>query len=410
VSHDDAITIDVPDEKDWPEMFAGISLAFNEDPDDAVLDIERAVVEFPRCLVARRGGAIVGTAGVYTRQLAVPGGVVPTGHVTLVTVNPTARRRGVLTRFMHRQLADIRAAGEPIAALWASEGRIYQRFGYGLGARRQSLTVDMREARLRDDAPAGGTLRLAPPADVRDAIVKVYDAAYATRPGWSERGAAHWDGRLADPEAHRRGSSKMRAVVHEGDHGVDGYALWRTESKWDSNGPGGEVSVVELVANNPSAYAGLWRFLLTLDLARAVSYWHGAIDEPLQYLVNEPRRLGAKLGDALWLRVIDVPAALRARRYAAPADLVLDVTDAVLSDNAGRWRLSVTTEAATCVRTTDPADLSLDVSALAATYLGDASFAALAAGGRVREHTPGALARATAAFGWAVAPSAIEIF
>jgi predicted acetyltransferase len=147
-----------------------------------------------------------------------------------------------------------------------------------------------------------------------------------------------------------------------------------------------------------------------MDLTRSVGYWHGALDEPLQYLVNEPRRLGARVGDALWVRLTDVPAALSARRYSAGTDVVIEVTDAVLPDNAGRWRLSASPAGATCEHTTDRADLSCDVSALSAVYLGDTGFAALAAGGRVREHTPGAVASASAAFGWPTAPSAIEIF
>jgi predicted acetyltransferase len=334
---------------------------------------------------------------------------VPAGHVTFVSVAATARRRGVLTRFMSRQLADIRAAGEPIAALWASEGRIYQRFGYGSAARRLTLAADTREVRLTAGEPAG-RLREGKPAQLREWIAKVYDEACAQRPGWSDRATRHWDYRLADPESWRRGASSLRAVVHEGDHGVDGYALFRVSDKWDEGGPAGEVRILEQVATSPSGYAALWHFLLTMDLTRTATMWYLSIDEPLQFMVNEPRRLATRMSDGLWVRVVDVPAALAARRYAAGVDVVIDVTDNLLSANTGRWRLVGSASAASCVATSEPADLSCDVSVLGTAYLGGTPLGALADAGMIREHTPGALATATTAFGWHRSPSAIEVF
>ena len=154
----------------------------------------------------------------------------------------------------------------------------------------------------------------------------------------------------------------------------------------------------------------LWRFLLSIDLTRTVRFWYAAADEPLQYLVNEPRALGGRTGDAHWVRLTDLPAALAARRYAAPVDVVLDVSDALLPENAGRWRLAADSTGATCEPTTDPADLACDVADLGAAYLGHTSLGTLAAAGRVREVRPGALAAASTAFGWYRSPSALDIF
>jgi predicted acetyltransferase len=170
------------------------------------------------------------------------------------------------------------------------------------------------------------------------------------------------------------------------------------------------VWVTEVAATNPAAYASLWGFLLGIDLTRVARYRFAAVDEPLLHLVREPRALGARLVDALWVRVVDVGAALAARRYAVEVDLVIDVTDPLLSENTGRWRLTGDASTASCARTNAAADLSCTVTDLGAVYLGGPSWAALGAAGRVREHRAGALAAASAAFGWHRAPQGMEVF
>jgi predicted acetyltransferase len=407
----DDITIDIASEGDWDAIYSAMSLAFNEDGDEQSSQAERHVFEPERVLVARRRGDIVGTAGILTRRMAVPGATVPTAHVTMVAVAPTARRRGVLTRFMTQQFADMQAAGEPIAALWASEARIYQRFGYGLAARRISMTIDTLEVRMKEPTADPGSLRQAASSEVPKLLADLYGQVYPQRPGWSERHDGTWEYRLADPPGRRNGATQQQITLHEGRTGVDGYALWRVKSDWDGRGPRGEVRVLEVVALNDTAYRELWRFLLTMDLARSASAWLTAIDEPLQYLVNEPRRLGMEFGDSLWVRVVDLPAALTARLYAAPIDVVFEVTDDHLPANAGRWRLTAQPGApASCVSTVDEPDLLCDIRALGAAYLGDAVFGALHAAGLIREIRPGALASAAAAFTWHRAPAGIEVF
>ena len=404
----DDITIEVPRSDEWDAIFSASSAAFNVDAEDSAS--ERLVFEPERFLVARRDGDIVGTSGIYTRSLAVPGAVVPAAHVTFVSVAPTARRQGILTRFMDRQFLDIRAAGEPIAVLWASEARIYQRFGYGLAARRLRLSVETREVNLTADTPDTGRLREGTPTDLRDTIAKLYDQVYPQRPGWSERAPRHVDSRLADHKRNRHGASSLRVLIHEGAQGVDGYALWRVTDTWGGGGPAGEVRVLEVCSATNEAYAALWRFLLTVDLTRSATIWSASVDEPLQFMVNEPRRLNAKLSDALWLRVVDVPGALSARRYATDVDIVIDATDQRIPANAGRWRLTGSTDAAQCQSTVDEPDLWCDVRALGAAYLGGTSWDTLATTGLVRELRPGALARSAAAFGWHRMPSAPEVF
>jgi predicted acetyltransferase len=406
----DDITIDVPTVDDWDAIHETASIAFHGDVDEATSAADRLTFEPERFLVARREGQIVGTAGIYTRHLAVPGAVVPTAHVTFVAVAATARRQGVLTRFMRRQFADIAAAGEPVAALWASEGRIYQRFGYGLASRKLSLDVESREVSFTVPAADTGRLREGAPADFRDTMAKLYDQVYPQRPGWSERLPRHVDHRLVDLERERRGATSMRVVVHESDDGVDGYALWRAAGKWGNSGPAGDVRVVEVCAATNEAYAALWRFLLAVDLTRSTSMWFAATDEPLLFMVNEPRRLNATMTDGLWIRIVDVPGALAARRYAADVNVVLEVTDDLVPANSGRWRLTGSAESAHCESTVDEPDIACGIRALGAAYLGGSPLDALAAAGLVRELRAGTLARTGVAFGWHRTPSAIEVF
>jgi predicted acetyltransferase len=389
-----------------------LGFAFHHTIDRETRDVEGAVFEPERSLVVEDAGAVVGHAAAYSRELTVPGGPVPAAYVTLVGVAPTHRRQGLLTRMMRRQLADIAAAGrEPVAVLWASEGKIYQRYGYGLASERLEFEVATREIRPpQTPLAADAKLRLVEPADAVADFAKVYEQLRTDRPGYASRDDRWWQARVFDPESERDGGTALHAVVHDTPHGPTGYALWRTKGEWDAKGPNAQIQVREVVAADPAAYAALWRLLLTIDLARSATFAFGAVDEPLVHLVDEPRRLGARMLDGLWVRVVDLPGALAARRYAADVDVVLDVTDPLLPQNTGRWRLTAGPDRATCVATDDPADLACTVLELGSAYLGGPSLGALAGAGRVRELTPGALARASAAFGWHQLPTAIEVF
>jgi predicted acetyltransferase len=391
--------------EDYPAISRLMNTVFHSPPDEESTDPWRAVFEPDRSLMIEEDGALVAHAGAFSRDLSVPGGTLPAAHVSMVGVVPTHRRRGLLTRLMHRQLADL---PEPIAVLWASEGRIYPRFGYGLATQRLSLSIDTREVRLPE--PAGpGRLRPVAVDRARPELERLYESLRRSRPGWSSRDGRWWSRLLADPPGHRRGATELRLTLHEGATGVDGYALWRGKGDWGTGGPQGEVSVHEVITGSPDAYLSLWRFLLGIDLTRSAKLWFGSVDEPLLHLADEPRRLGATLADGLYVRIADLPAALTGRRYATDVDLVLDVTDP-LQANAGRWRLTADGEKVTCARTGEAPDLACHVADLAAAYLGGTSLVALAGAGRVREVRPGSLAAASTAFGWHRAPAGIEIF
>lgn len=395
--------------EDFPDICDLLGVVFHEEFAGESKSAEREVFEVERSLVADDSGQVVGHAQAYSRVFSVPGAVLPAAHISGVGVRPTHRRRGLLTALMRRQLEEIAAAGrEPLAVLWASETAIYPRFGYGAATSRLQFEIMNREVRLTvPPAEPAGRLRLGDPADLMSDITKVYDRVRADRVGWSDRDDRWWRFVTSDPKDDRNGATRRYVVVHDGPDGPTGYALWRVKNDWSRHGPDATVQIRELVATDPAAYQALWRFLMSVDLTRTVTFSMGAVDEPLQYLVDEPRRLGTTLADALWVRLVDVPAALAGRRYRAPVDVVLEVTDPLLPANDGRWRLTGGPDGATCVRTGDPADLSASVTDLGAAYLGGTSLTALAAAGRVRLLTGN---DPSLAFGWHRAPSATEIF
>jgi predicted acetyltransferase len=247
-------------------------------------------------------------------------------------------------------------------------------------------------------------LRYAAPADVLGACEAVYAALVplrpgmlARRPGWERLG-------LLDPESERGGASALQCAVAERDGEVTGYVRFSTRIGWGESGHDGTVQLKDLAALDPVTEAALWRFLFGIDLMTTLSVRSRPLDDAWRYLVSDPRRCRPRLKDDAYVRLVDVGAALSARTYQAPVDVVLEVEDAFCPWNAGRWRLTGDPKGASCERTADAADLSLSVRELGASYLGGVTLLSLAAAGRVRELRPGALTEASVAFGSPVAP------
>lgn len=400
-------TATIDDHRALAELVTG---AFLHDVEDEAVGRNRMVFEPDRTHLIEDDGVPVATGAIYTRDMTVPGAVTPTAHVTGVAVAATHRRRGLLTRIMRAQLASIRERRtEPIAALWATEGGIYGRFGYGVAARHCEYAINRSLVQVTGPAPSGALVQVKP-AEAAEDLAAVYERVRVERPGWSSRPGKWWDVLLTDLTSRREGMSSMRAVLYRENDAPAGYALWRVKGGWDESGPAGEVKVLQVVAANPEAYLALWRFLTSIDLTRKVTYMFGAADEPLQYTVTESNGLDVSADPSLWIRIVDVPAALSARRYAAAVDVVLDVTDEFVPENSRRWRLTGDGSSGLCEPTSDDADLRLDVRDLGAVYLGGTSLQSLADAGLVTEHSDGALARTSTAFGWHRAPSALEIF
>jgi predicted acetyltransferase len=289
---------------------------------------------------------------------------------------------------MRRQLDDVRAAGESVAALWASEAAIYGRFGYGLAARHAIVTLHTTGARLAPGVPTpGGRMRLLEPGDAIERIAPLYDRVRRERPGHLDRAGAWWTRRVHDAERHREGRAALRAAVHETAGGdVGGYALYAVKHGWE-DGPAGVVHVRELIADGPEATVALWDYLLGIDLTRTVQWRFAPPDEPLSQLIAGPQLERLVMGPNLWIRL-----------------------DSFCPWNAGRHRLAAVDGRAACERTDAPADIACSAADLGAAYAGGTTLAALHAIGRVRELRPGAVERASLAFGAAREPWCPEVF
>jgi predicted acetyltransferase len=275
-------------------------------------EAERSLAAFDPALPARL--AIVGTTGVYSFQMAVPGAVFPVAGVSAVSVLPTHRRRGILRSLMRRQIADIASRGdEPIAALWASETPLYGRYGYGRASSHASFRFGRGEGALSALAPADPslTLRLAEPSEVVADLAKAYDVVLSGQPGFFSRDEDWWERVLDDPAEERQGRSPLRCLLATDGDGVRGYALYRSTPRWEEDTvlPDGVIDVWELIAADPAAGAALWRDLLSRDLVGSVTADLRPADDPLLYQLHDSRRARVHLVDNLWVRVIDLPVA-----------------------------------------------------------------------------------------------------
>jgi predicted acetyltransferase len=372
--------------------------AFHDDAHPAEVEMDVRLLEPERSLVLRDDGEIVGTTAALTQHITVPGGAsVPVAAVSAVGVVPGHTRRGHLTRLMRAQLDGIE---EPIAVLYASEGAIYGRYGYGLSTRGMTFELRLPGAAIRPSAPRPRERpRLYDVPEALPQIQAVYEAVRRHKPGLFERTAVWWERRTFDPEHRRKGAGILRAAVQPGDDGEPaGYALYSASSDWDELGPSGRVTLRELVAATPEARAGLWEYLIGLGLMRTLKWTRAPEHDPLPHLLLSMDGLTQRVGWGLWTRVLDVGRALAARAYAAPFEVVLELEDAFLPRNAGRYRLAFDGATAACEPTSAPADLTLDAEALGAAYFGGTPLETLAGAGRVRELRAGALATTAAAF------------
>jgi predicted acetyltransferase len=390
-------------EDELTAFFRATEFAFSVSPSDAEIERERRIAEPERCIAAFDGLEIVGTAAALTMRLTVPGGEVEIGYVTAVGVRATHRRRGVNTQLMRRQLDDARERGEPVAVLQASEGGIYGRFGYGLGTFALSVEIGTgRSAFVRGYAPSG-EMRLVERDEGMKGILSVNGATRLVRPGMVQLDEPRLDYQIT----HDHGPDKdvpPLIALHETDGDVDGYVVYKVKHEWPEGFPRSVLTVRDLDATTPGSYADVWRYVLDTDLIERVEAWDRPVDEPLLHLVQEPRRLRATIHDSLWIRLVDLAGALRARRFSNDGGVVLEVVDRFCPWNAGSYALETSDGEGAVDRTDARPDIVCTVNELAAAYLGGTSFRRLHRAGLVEERTAGALARADAMFGWDPAP------
>ncbi|MDP8955708.1 MAG: GNAT family N-acetyltransferase [Actinomycetota bacterium] len=366
-------------------------------PDD--IESGRLVFEPARSVAAFDGGRIVGTAGAFSLMLTVPGGQLPMPGVTAVGVQPTHRRQGVLTSLMRRQLDDYHDQGELIAGLWASEGAIYGRFGYGAATNATQLRIQRWHTAFAVPYDRRGRTSIIDKDSALKLFPSIYERISAAYPGMVSRPGEWWRYLTRENPTWSGGFSPLFFAIYESPEGeAQGYVSYRVKHEWPNDPAEATLKVNELMAETPDAYAGLWRLCFDHDLIDKVEAWPRQADEPLLYLLANPRELNLRSTDGLWLRLVDVPAALSARRYATEGEVVFEVKDPFCPWNEGRYLLQGGPSGAECRKTDRSAGVALDQRDLAAAYLGGVRFRTLARAGRVVESTDGALATADRMF------------
>jgi predicted acetyltransferase len=393
------------DREEFDRALYAIGQNFFGPPTEEQLDRFLRVLELERMHAAFEAGEIVGGAGAFTFDLSVPGGSLPCAGVTVVGTYPTHRRRGVQRSLMRAQLDDVHERGEPIAALWASEEPIYGRYGYGLASWGGEVSISREANAFARPLEWRGQARFVSQEEAKKLFPPVWEALRAERPGVFSRVEAWWETRrlrIPDEEA----AHPRRFVALELDGATQAYAIYRTKPGFEGGVSTAKIEVLEALGMNPQATAEIWRFLLDIDWIETVSASLLPPDHPLFLLLAYPRRARYRIADALWVRLVDVGAALSGRAYAGDGSVVFEVRDAFCPWNEGRWRL----ESGVAARTDEPAELALDVDALGSAYLGAVSFAQLRAALRVEELVDGAAARADALFAWRPLPWCPEIF
>jgi predicted acetyltransferase len=291
---------------------------------------------------------------------------------------------------MERQLRDVYERGEPLAALTASESSIYGRFGYGVASLAEAWQIDREQTAFARPVQTPGRVRFVEKDEARKLFPGVYDRVRSQRIGMTGFQDYWWDFYLADLTEWRRGASAAFYVVYEEGTQPLGYAVYRLKET--------VLRVQELMAVTDEAYVALWSYCFGVDLISSIEARRRATDEPLPWMLAAPRKLERKLRDHVWLRLVDVAAALAARLYERDDSLVFNVEDSFCEWNEARFELVGGPESAECRTSNKAADLALSAADLASTYLGGVRFTTLASAGRVEELTPGAVQRADAMF------------
>ena len=357
---------------------------------DADPEVLRPHFDLDRSIAVFDQGNIVGGAHSHRVEMSIPGASALIAGVANIAVQPTHTRRGLMTRMMHHQIKDIHERGEPLAALFARESLIYRRFGYGIGSLYERWTIDRQYNAFARPYESRGRVVFVDPVDITKEFPEVFRRSTADRPGVFQRALHQWEWDSQAPEHQQGGPGGLFYAAYEDGGRVDGYVTYRTS--------GTTLVVNELMAATKEANSALWRFCFDLDLISSTEAIKRPVDDPLPWMLADPRRLQRSTRDGLWVRLVDVRAALELRRYMQSDRLVLEVRDELCAWNEGRFELEGSVEGATSRASTASPDLVLAVSDLASTYLGAVSFSTLAQAGLVDERTPGALQRADRMF------------
>lgn len=397
---------------DWPALAAALDSAFSSEMSPEVRKGFEALLDPARLLVATERDAVVGTAGIFSFEMTVPGNTLPTAGITIVGVRPSHRRRGILRQLMRRLLDDAHDRGEPLAILWATEPAIYQRFGFGIGTLVTRMQMDRRGFALLSDPKPIGRTRMLSKDEALALLPDVYERARTTIPGSLRRTADWWKLRLLnDAPSLREGGGPMFTVVLEIDGRPEGYVRYRVYRGWGQDGlPNHALDVLEAIGTSPVATREVWRFIFGVDLIAQVRSRRLCLDHPLFLSLADLRQLRTRLTDGIWVRIVDLPAALSARRYNLTGTLTFDLSDEFCAWNEGVWQLDVTSEGASVDRTEVAPELRLGVAELSAMCLGGVACTSLLRAGRLEELVPGTAHRADLLFRSDVPPWCLDDF
>ena len=347
-------------------------------------DLDRSIAVFDQ-------GDIVGGAHSHRVQMSVPGGSTFVAGVANVEVQPTHRRQGIMTMMMRHQINDVYERGEPMTALFASESIIYGRFGYGVASMYERWEIDRQHTAYVQPYDSPGRISFVEPEDIAGEFAGVFKRAINDRPGVFESAAlVRWEREARAPELTQGGRGGLFFIVYRAEGTTDGYAIYRTS--------GNRVVVTELIAATREANTALWRFCFDVDLMHSTEALRRPVDDPLPWMLADPRRLQRSPRDGMWLRLVDVAASLGLRNYMESGRLVMGVSDGLCPWNDQAFELEGSPEGSDCRPTNSAPDLVLGVSNLAAAYLGAVGFTTLSRAGLVEERTPGALLRADRMF------------
>jgi predicted acetyltransferase len=400
--------------EELPGWVRALVSTFLGDPDGP--GAARRVDVLSRCWDPERAWGVrdrsrwVATLRTETRALSVPGLAEETEDVrvdalTNVTVAATHRRRGLMRRMLDDSLRAARERGDAVSILIAAEWLLYGRFGYAPAA----LSADYVLRRGRPGATISGDptrMRQVEREEFGELATAVFAAARRRRAGQIDRDARWWNRVLGRDGYPPPEGLPHNWLVHDGDDGPDGLVAWKATGHFGLVPPWGTVEVAHLASASDLAYQNLWSYLIGIDGVDGISLPNRPIDEPVRWLLGDARALVmTQQVDFLWLRLLDVPAALAARRYAVPGEVVLEVIDDdAPSFASGRYRLRADGDEVECERTDHDADLELTQRALASIYLGGFRLRELVPSGGARECRPGALALVDLMFSTPLAP------
>lgn len=395
-----AIEYRVPTEAEWPEMMRADARGFGWVPTPEMIVERRPSVDLDRFRIAVDDGRIVGVAGAFAFDTTLPGGAtVPTSGVTWVSVSATHRRRGVLTELMRllRQQADDR--GEPVETLFASEGGIYERFGYGIATTMRWLEIDRAGARLRPGLPVDlDAVRYVEGDDARDHLAATWERYRRSRAGEISRDAVWHDQTHLVRERPADGQSPAFHLAHR-----DGHACYRIREKWTGR-PENRLELVEFVAVTEQAHLDLWATVLGVDLVGTIASKNLPSDEALPWLLTDVRPVATtQLRDGMWARVADPAVAFGARTYGSDDRIVVEA-DGV------RWAIEQSAGEPSCRRVRSRPDLVTDGPSLGALLFGGTRATTLAAGRRLTARDEATLRRADAFFVTGRAPHCSTFF